>query len=232
MTSPAGTRKGRDLARSIDHTLLAPTATRDEVARLCAEAREWGFAAVCVRPGFVAQAAGLLRGCASLVAAVVDFPLGAGGTAARVRETAEVVRAGAAEVDVVIDLAALKAGDRAGVERDLRAVVEAAGPARVKVILETGALTREEKLAGCALALAAGAAFVKTSTGFGPGGATAEDVALLRSAVGARMGVKASGGIRTAAAAWAMIDAGADRLGTSASVAIVSGPGPSAGRPG
>ncbi len=229
MSAPPGLRVGRELARYIDHTLLSPGATRDEVAKLCAEARDWGFATVCVRSGHVALAASLLRGCPSRPIAVVDFPLGTGGVAAKVRETREVVAAGAAEVDMVINLGALKMKDYALVEQEIRAVVEAARPALVKVILETGALTRDEKAIGCALSKAAGAAFVKTSTGFGPGGATADDVALLRAVVGDDMGVKASGGIRTAADAARMIAAGASRLGTSASVAIVSGAAPSPG---
>lgn len=222
MSAPSILPAGRDLARYIDHTLLSPGATRDEVAKLCAEAREWGFATVCVRAGHVALAASLLRGCSSRPIAVVDFPRGNGGVAAKVNETREVVEAGAAEVDMVVNLEALKLKDYALVEQEIRAVVEAARPALVKVILETAALTRDEKAIGCALSKAAGAAFVKTSTGFGPGGATLEDVALLRAIVGEDMGVKASGGIRTAADAGRMIAAGASRLGTSASVAIVS----------
>lgn len=213
---------GRALARLIDHTVLAPGASREDVARACAEAREWGFATVCVRPAWVALAASLLEDAPSRPIAVVDFPLGTSGTAARAREAREVVAAGAAEVDVVLDLAALKARDYAAVQGDLRALVEASRPASLKAILETAALSREEKVIACALAKAAGCAFVKTSTGFGPGGATAEDVALLRATVGPEMGVKASGGIRTARDARRMLAAGADRLGASASVAIVS----------
>jgi deoxyribose-phosphate aldolase len=162
--------------------------------------------------------------------AVVGFPQGTVGTAAKVSETREAIRAGAKEIDMVIDLAALKKKDHATVLRDIQAVVEAARPAAVKVILETGALSRDEKVIGCALAKAAGAAFVKTSTGFGPGGATAEDVVLMRQVVGNDMGVKASGGIRTAADARRMIEAGATRIGASASVAIVSGNGAGGGR--
>ncbi|GAC1605228.1 MAG: deoxyribose-phosphate aldolase [Myxococcales bacterium] len=218
-------RDARDLARFIDHTLLRPDATPDEVARVCAEARTWSFATVCLELRHVAQAARLLGGCATRPIAVVGFPSGAVGTAAKVAEARAAVAAGAAEVDMVIDLDALRRKDYAAAEEDIRAVVRAARPAAVKVILETGALSRDEKVIGCALAKAAGAAFVKTSTGFGPGGATVEDVALLRATVGGAMGVKASGGVRTTADALQMIEAGASRIGASASVAIVSAGG-------
>jgi len=212
-----------DLAPLIDHTVLRPEATADEVAKACAEARSYGFAAVCVRPENVALAARLLAGCRTLSIAVVDFPLGTARTAAKVEEARKAIAAGAQELDMVVNLAALHGGDYALVLRDIQAVVEVAGPRAVKVILETGALSRDEKAIGAALAKAAGAAFVKTSTGFGPGGATVEDVALLRNVVGLEMGVKASGGIRTAADARRMVDAGATRIGASASVAIVTG---------
>ncbi|HMC34172.1 MAG TPA: deoxyribose-phosphate aldolase [Myxococcales bacterium] len=212
-----------DLAPLIDHTVLRPEATADEVAKACAEARSYGFAAVCVRPENVALAARLLAGCRTLSIAVVDFPLGTARTAAKVEEARKAIAAGAQELDMVVNLAALHGGDYALVLRDIQAVVEVAGPRAVKVILETGALSRDEKAIGAALAKAAGAAFVKTSTGFGPGGATVEDVALLRNVVGPEVGVKASGGIRTAADARRMVDAGATRIGASASVAIVTG---------
>jgi len=212
-----------DLAPLIDHTLLKPEATRDEVIKACEEARTHGFATVCVRPANVALAARLLAGCSTRPIAVVDFPLGAAATGAKVEEAREAIRAGAEELDMVVNLRALKEGDYALVLRDIGAVVEAAGPKAVKVILETGALTHDEKVIGAALAKAAGAAFVKTSTGFGPGGATVEDVALLRQVVGGDMGVKASGGIRTAATARSLVEAGASRIGASASVAIVTG---------
>ncbi|MFL5310753.1 MAG: deoxyribose-phosphate aldolase [Myxococcales bacterium] len=211
-----------DLAPLIDHTVLGTDATTDDVARACAEARRYGFAAVCVRPANVALAARLLAGCRTLPIGVVDFPRGIAGTRAKVDEARTALAAGAQELDMVVDLAALRARDYALVLRDIEAVVEVARPRAVKVILETGALSREEKAIGAALAKAAGAAFVKTSTGFGPGGATVEDVALLRQVVGAGMGVKASGGIRTAADARRMIEAGANRIGASASVAIVT----------
>jgi len=220
-----------DLARYIDHTLLNPSVTRDDLVKLCDEARRYGFATVCVYPSNVALCARLLEGCSTRPIAVVGFPLGTGPTASKVSETHEAIRAGAAEIDMVIHIGQLKARDYGYVERDIREVVEAARPRPVKVILETGALTRDEKVIGCALAKAAGAAFVKTSTGFGPGGATAEDVALMRQVVGDDVGVKASGGIRTTADAEKMIDAGANRLGASASVAIVTGT-PGADRPG
>ena len=211
-----------DLAPLIDHTVLRPEATSDDVARACAEAREHGFAGVCVRLAHVARVARLLTGSRSRPIAVVDFPLGAAPTAAKVEEARAAVEAGARELDMVVNLAALRARDYGQVLRDIEAVVEAARPHAVKVILETGALSRDEKVIGAALAKAAGAAFVKTSTGFGPGGATVEDVALLRETVGPAMGVKASGGIRTAADARRMIAAGASRIGASASVAIVA----------
>jgi deoxyribose-phosphate aldolase len=226
----ASLRMRKDLARLIDHTLLKPDATHDDIVKLCDEARRYGFAAVCVRPASVALAARLLAGSSTLPITVVGFPLGTGPTAAKVAEAREAIRAGAREIDMVIDLRALKAKDYGTVLRDIQEVVEAARPALVKVILETGALTRDEKVIGCALAKAAGAAFVKTSTGFGAGGATAEDVALLREMVGNDMGVKASGGIRSAADARKMIEAGASRIGASASVAIVTDAGAAPGK--
>jgi deoxyribose-phosphate aldolase len=215
-------RTPRDLAPFLDHTVLAPGATREDALRACVEARQHGFAAVCVRPEVVAEVRAALRGSPVLTAAVVDFPLGEAPTAERVAEATRAVASGAEELDLVVRLPALLAGRFEEVLDDLRAVVRAA-PAPVKVILETARLGRDLKVAGAALARCAGAAFVKTSTGFGGGGATAEDVALLRAVVGEGMGVKASGGIRTAADALAMIRAGASRVGASASVAIVSG---------
>jgi deoxyribose-phosphate aldolase len=212
-----------DLAPLIDHTVLRPEATADEVTKACAEARTHGFAAVCVRPENVALSARLLAGSRTLPIAVVDFPRGISATPAKVDEARRAIAAGAQELDMVVNLAALHARDYALVFRDIEAVVEAARPRAVKVILETGALSREQKAIGAALAKAAGAAFVKTSTGFGPGGATVEDVAFLRQVVGPSMGVKASGGIRTAVEARKMIEAGATRIGASASVAIVTG---------
>jgi deoxyribose-phosphate aldolase len=217
-----------DLAPLIDHTLLRPEATTAEVEQACEEARRHGFAGVCVRPANVSLVARLLAGCAARPIAVIDFPRGTAHTAAKVDEARSAIAAGAQELDMVVNLAALHRRDYALVLRDIQAVVDVARPRAVKVILETGALGREEKVIGAALAKAAGAAFVKTSTGFGPGGATVEDVALLRQVVGGEMGVKASGGIRTAADARKMVEAGATRIGTSKGVAIVSGdnPGP------
>ena len=221
--TPLAIRTSRDLAPYIDHTLLKPDATRDDLVKLCDEARRYGFATVCVNSGNVALCARLLQGCSTRPIAVVGFPLGAAATGAKAFEAREAIRAGAAEIDMVINIGQLKAKNYAYVECDIREVVQAAKPRPVKVILETGALTRDEKVIGCALAKAAGAAFVKTSTGFGPGGATAEDVALLRAIVGDDVGVKASGGVRTEADARRMVEAGANRLGASASVAIVTG---------
>ncbi len=212
-----------DLAPLIDHTLLRPEATTADVEKACDEARRYGFAGVCVRLANVALAARLLDGCRARPIAVVDFPLGTAPTSAKVEEARSAIASGAQELDMVVNLDALRRRDYALVLRDIEAVVEVARPRAVKVILETGALSREEKVIGAALAKAAGAAFVKTSTGFGPGGATVADVALLRQVVGGEMGVKASGGIRTAADARRMIAAGATRIGTSASVAIVTG---------
>lgn len=219
---PEAVRAPPDLAPYLEHTLLAPGATAEDLARLCAEAREHGFAAVCVHRHAIGEARRLLAGSAVRTVAVVDFPRGDGATGARVAEAREALRAGADELDVVAPLPALLAGRFEEALEDLRAVVDAA-QVPVKVILETCRLGRELSVVAAALSRCAGAAFVKTSTGFGGGGATAEDVALLRRVVGESLGVKASGGIRTAADALAMIRAGADRLGASASVAIVSG---------
>jgi deoxyribose-phosphate aldolase len=219
---PESVRVPRDLAPLIDHTLLAPGATQVDLVRVCAEARDHGFATVCVSGGAVAEARKLLEGSEVVPIAVVDFPRGEGTTGARVAEALEVVRRGAEEVDLVVRLPALLAGLHEEVLKDLRAVVRAV-PVPVKVILETARLTRDQIVAGAALARCAGAAWVKTSTGFGGGGATVEHVALLREVVGDALGVKASGGIRTAADALAMVRAGASRIGASASVAIVTG---------
>jgi len=212
----------RELAAFIDHTVLAETATDAQVAQACDETRRHGFAAVCLRAGHVAEARRRLAGSGVLVAAVVDFPLGEGTTAARVAEAEALVVAGAEELDLVAPLPALRAGRWEAVFGDLRAVV-AASRVPVKVILETGLLDRDQAAAGAAVARAAGAASLKTSTGFGRGGATVEAVALLRAVGGHELGVKASGGIRTTAQALAMIEAGASRIGASASVAIVEG---------
>ncbi len=224
--TPLAIRTSRDLAPYIDHTLLKPDATRDDLIKLCDEARKYGFATVCVNSSNVAMAARLLQGCGVKPIAVVGFPLGAATTSAKSFETREAIRAGALEIDMVINIGQLKAKNYAYVHCDIQEVVQAARPRPVKVILETGALTRDEKVIACALAKAAGAAFVKTSTGFGPGGATAEDIALMRAVVGDDVGVKASGGVRPTADAQKMVEAGANRLGASASVAIVTGIAP------
>jgi deoxyribose-phosphate aldolase len=213
----------RDLAPFLDHTVLRLDATLAEVERACDEALLHGFAGVCVREAHLALVVRRLGASGPLPIAVADFPRGAAPARERAEEARRLAGEGAREVDVVFPLPALAARDHAAALRDLTAVVRAAGSAAVKVILETGALDDAEKGAACALAKAAGAAFVKTSTGFGPGGATEADVALLRALVGADTGVKASGGIRTAADALRMVRAGASRLGASASVAIVTG---------
>jgi len=212
-----------ELARLIDHTLLKPEATRGDIERLCREALQCEFASVCVNACYVAQAADALRGSRVHVCAVVGFPLGATLTSVKVFEADKAVRLGAREIDMVISIGALKSGDDASVEADIRAVTEAArrGGAICKAIIEAGLLTEDEKIRACRAALSAGAGFVKTSTGFGHGGATVEDVRLMRSIVGAKMGVKASGGIRTPRDCQRMLAAGATRIGTSASVQIV-----------
>jgi deoxyribose-phosphate aldolase len=210
-----------ELARMIDHTLLKADATADDVRKLCEEARKYCFASVCVNSTNVARARASLQGSGVMVCAVVGFPLGAMAPTAKAYEAREAVRAGADEIDMVLNIGALKSRDYALVEDDIRKVVQAARPAKVKVILETGALTQEEKIIACTLSKIAGAAFVKTSTGFGPGGATADDIALMRKLVGSEMGVKASGGVRTHEDAEKMRAAGASRIGASASVAII-----------
>lgn len=214
-----------DLARYIDHTLLKPDATAADIDRYCAEAKKFGFAAVCVNPVWVKRAAESLRGSNVVVASVVGFPLGAQTTDIKVLEARRALRDGAKEIDMVMNVGALKSGDQPAVKQDIARVAEACHEARavLKVILETGLLTDEEKVIASKLARAARADFVKTSTGFGPGGATPFDVALMREAVGPAMGVKASGGVRTREQAEAMIAAGATRIGASAGIAIVGG---------
>jgi deoxyribose-phosphate aldolase len=212
-----------DVARLIDHTLLKPEATREQIVKLCGEARRYGFASVCVNPYWVPLCAAELAGSPVKVCTVVGFPLGATSTAAKVAETEEAVRAGAREIDMVINVGALRSGDEAAVGADIRAVVEAAhgGGATVKTILETALLDDAQKTVACRLARDAGADYVKTSTGFGPGGATVHDVALMRRTVGPEMGVKAAGGIRTLEDLRAMVAAGATRIGASAGVQII-----------
>ena len=212
------------IRRRIDHTLLKPETTVDDIRQLCREAAENCFASVCINPTYVPLCVELLRDSSVKVCTVVGFPLGAHLSEVKAYETRRAVQDGAREIDMVIDIGALKSRDHAKVERDIRAVVEACGPHVVsKVILEMTLLTTEEKIAGCSLAKAAGADFVKTSTGFAGGGATLEDVKLMRAVVGSDMGIKAAGGIRTQEDAKRMIEAGATRLGTSASIKIVRG---------
>lgn len=212
----------KELAGMIDHSLLRPQSTREELARLCGEAVEYGFKAVCVNPVHVAEAVALISGKAPLVCSVVGFPFGTHTAAAKAAETEELVRLGAQEVDMVLHLGALKDGRNNEVKADVAAVVRAAEGLPVKVIIEACYLTDAEKVRACRLAVEAGAAFVKTSTGYGSGGATTADVQLMRKTVGDQIGVKAAGGIRTLADARAMIEAGASRIGASASVAILN----------
>jgi deoxyribose-phosphate aldolase len=213
--------RGR-LAACIDHTLLKPTATQEQIRSLCREARSAGFAAVCVNPCYIPLVAAELSGSPVNACAVIGFPLGANDGRIKAAEAELAVAQGAAEVDMVIQIGALKAGRLAEVEQDIRGVVQAAGAALVKVIIETCFLTDAEKATACRLAASAGARFVKTSTGFGSGGATAADVRLMRATVGAALGVKASGGIRSLADILAMLEAGASRIGTSAGMEIVA----------
>jgi deoxyribose-phosphate aldolase len=219
-----GDAPGPGLAGYIDHTILKPDAPREDIERLCREARSAGFASVCVQPWWVGLCADLLGGSSVKVCTVIGFPHGMNKPETKSYESRRAVEDGATELDMVINIGALKSKDYGTVERDIRGVVEVAHPrATVKVILENAYLTDEEKAEGCALAKAAGADYVKTSTGFASGGATVEDVQLMRRVVGPEMGVKAAGGIRDAEIARRMIEAGATRLGASASLAIVQG---------
>ena len=210
-------------ARIIDHTLLKPEGTREQIEKLCREAAQYEFASVCINPVWVALAAQLLRGTPVKVCTVIGFPLGATLTSVKRYEAAESLRLGAQELDMVMNVGAMKSGDRIRVETDIRGVCEVVhgGGGLLKVILENVLLTREEKVAACELCLLARADFVKSSTGFAAGGATAEDVVLMRATVGDRAGVKAAGGIRTAADLKTMVAAGANRIGASASLAIL-----------
>jgi deoxyribose-phosphate aldolase len=214
-----------DLAGMIDHTLLKPDATVAEMERLCSEAKKYGFASVCINPSYVSLCAKLLKATEVKVCTVIGFPLGATSTASKAFETEQAIRDGAQEVDMVMNVGMLKSGEFEYVENDIFAVVSTAKRYRMlsKVIIETGFLTDEEKIKACILAKRAGADFVKTSTGFGKGGATVGDIALMRRVVGSAMGVKASGGVRSREDALAMVASGADRIGASASVKIVSG---------
>jgi deoxyribose-phosphate aldolase len=212
-----------DVAAIIDHTLLKPDATGTDIDRLCDEARQYGFAAVCVNPVWVARAAARLRGASAVVAAVVGFPLGATPRDVKAYEARRVLFDGAREVDMVIDIGALKSGDLTAVQRDIACVTDvcAGCGVLVKVIIEAALLTDAEKVAACTIAKAAGAGFVKTSTGFGPGGATVADVALMRRVVGDDMGVKAAGGVGDLQKLRELVAAGATRVGASAGVRIV-----------
>ncbi|MEP6715396.1 MAG: deoxyribose-phosphate aldolase [Terriglobia bacterium] len=213
----------RQVARLIDHTILKPEATRAEVLQVCADALTYEFASVCVNSGWVPLVADRLKGSPVKVCSVAGFPLGASSTAAKVAETLDALAMGAREIDMVINIGALKGSETTVVESDIRAVVEASHHrgAIVKTIIETALLTDDEKRLACELAVHAGADFVKTSTGFGKSGATVADIALMRAAVGPVIGVKASGGIRTLEDLRAMVAAGATRVGASASVKII-----------
>ncbi len=211
------------LAGLIDHTALKPETCKEQIKKLCREAMEYKFASVCVNPCYVTLCSEILKETNIKVCTVIGFPLGATSTASKVAETVEAVENGAEEVDMVINIGAVKSGDFSFVEKDIAAVVEATGgKAIVKVILETCLLTNEEKVICCKLAKEAGADFVKTSTGFSTGGATVEDIRLMRETVGSDMGVKAAGGIRDYMTARAMVEAGATRIGASASIAIAN----------
>ncbi|NOY98909.1 MAG: deoxyribose-phosphate aldolase [Chloroflexi bacterium] len=220
-----GIPKDLNIASMIDHTLLKPDATPDQIAQLCYEARKYGFASVCINPAHVPLCADLLRGTPVKVCTVIGFPLGATAPEVKAYEAKTALRDGATEIDMVINIGALKGGDHTLVARDIQGVVQVAHAAGaiVKVIIETALLTDEEKVAACLLAKEAGADYVKTSTGFAGGGATVEDVALMRRVVGPEMGVKASGGVRSFEDVKNMVAAGATRIGASAGVKIVQG---------
>ncbi|KRF60726.1 deoxyribose-phosphate aldolase [Peribacillus butanolivorans] len=214
----------QNVAGLIDHTLLKADATKEQIKVLCEEAREYNFASVCVNPTWVKYASELLEGSEVKVCTVIGFPLGATTPETKAFETKDAISNGAHEVDMVINIGALKDKDNELVERDIRAVVEAStGKALSKVIIETSLLTEEEKVRACELAVKAGTDFVKTSTGFSTGGATVEDVALMRKTVGPDIGVKASGGVRNTSDAQKVIEAGATRIGASAGVSILKG---------
>ncbi len=216
------TKNCNEIAPLVDHTLLKPGATQEEIGKLCVDAREHCFASVCVNPTYVALAARLLQGSGVKICTVIGFPLGSTTPTVKAIEARDAIANGAHEIDMVINVGALKSGNDAQVRGDIQAVRDATRGRVLKVILETALLSDEEKVRACRISKEVGADFVKTSTGFGPGGATKEDVLLMRETVGPRMGVKASGGIRDTGKAKQMIAAGATRLGTSASVAIVT----------
>ena len=212
-----------NIAQLIDHTALKPTVTKEEILKLTAEAKEYGFYSVCVNPTWVAESAKQLKGSDVDVCTVIGFPLGANTTAVKVYEATDAITNGATEIDMVINIGALKSKEDEQVLNDIQQVVEAAkGKALVKVIIETCLLTDEEKVRACELAVKADTDYVKTSTGFSTGGATKEDIALMRKTVGEKIGVKASGGIHSKADVEVMVQAGATRIGASAGVAIVT----------
>lgn len=215
----------KSLAAIIDHTLLKPDATRGEIERLCTEALQYQFASVCINPSYVQLCSDKLSHATVKVCTVIGFPLGATSTAAKIFEAEQAIRDGASEIDMVLNVGYLKSGNREYVENDIRMVTAAVHVmhAMVKVILETCLLTDAEKETACHISKAAGTDFVKTSTGFSKGGATVEDIALMRKIVGPAMGVKASGGVRTQEQARRLVAAGANRIGASASITIVTG---------
>jgi deoxyribose-phosphate aldolase len=215
--------KNINIASMIDHTLLKPDATKEQLKKLCVEAMKYEFATCCVNSANIPFCAEQLQNSNVKPIAVIGFPLGAASTQTKVFEAKEAIKHGAQEIDMVINIGNLKSKDYQAAYNDIKAVVEASSPLKVKVILETGNLTEDEKIISCTLSKTAGAAFVKTSTGFGKGGATIEDISLMRRIVGDNMEVKASGGIRTREDALKMIDAGANRIGASASIEIVTG---------
>ncbi len=211
-----------EIAKYIDHTLLKPEATKEQIEKLCNEAKQYNFASVCVNPTWVKLASDILKGTDVKVCTVIGFPLGANTPETKAFEAVNAVTNGAEEIDMVMNIGALKSGDTELVQKDIEAVVNAVkDKALVKVIIETSLLTEDEKVTACQLSVQAGAHYVKTSTGFSTGGATVEDVALMRKTVGPNVGVKASGGVRTAEDAKAMIEAGASRIGASSGTAIV-----------
>ena len=214
----------KNFARMIDHTLLKAEATKEQIEKLCAEAKQFNFASVCVNPTWVKRSSEFLQGTDVLVCTVIGFPLGANTPAVKAFEAKDAIANGAKEVDMVINIGALKDKNYDLVQADIAAVVEAAkDSALVKVIIESCLLTDEEKVKACELAVAAGADYVKTSTGFSTGGATAEDIALMRKTVGPELGVKASGGVRSLEDMKKMVEAGATRIGASSGVAIMNG---------
>lgn len=223
-TTGGGISLNQQYAAYIDHTLLKADATKEEIIQLCEEAKTYSFASVCVNPTWVKTAADILNGSSPKVCTVIGFPLGASTSEVKAYETKDAIENGAGEIDMVINIGALRSGDDERVKNDIAAVVDSAkGKAIVKVIIETSLLTDQEKRKACELSRAAGADFVKTSTGFSTGGATVEDVKLMRGVVGPEMGVKASGGVRSFEDMTKMIDAGATRIGASSGVQIMQG---------